>query len=178
MEFYSRIDIINQGSNTNSIKLIEYDRHTNVSYPDWFSNNDGIGCKIESNHAPLNFMIQCIKNGQLKVTLRGVDFRNINSERSKIYINFTQLTLNKETIMKNNKLIWHNTPYTYEKSCINNEVIYLELKFETIFDYFPELKVNIPEKINEKEINLIYEKISKYISIQKVLIKKFNITKK
>jgi hypothetical protein len=119
-------------------------------------------------------MIQCINNGELDITLRGIDFRNINNIRSKIYINYTKLSINNKDVLKNHQLIWHDTPYTYNKICNNEEIVYLKLNFETIFTYFPELEIYIKKSITKNQLDLLYKKVYNYITVQKLLITELN----
>ena len=76
-----RADIKNQGTITNNIEFIEYGPNISMHKPDWLKNELGIGCQLEEKNGKFDFILKCINSGKLKVTIRGVDFRDINNNR-------------------------------------------------------------------------------------------------
>ena len=168
----TRVDIKNHGQASNTIKLLEYGKNVNVSFPDWFCDGSGHGCKLEWHNTDLNFMFSCSNEGNLKIVLRGVDFRDIGGNRIPVYTNFKKMMVNEKIDFEGNELVWHNEPYIFEKQCEDNEVIYVDLKFETIFDYFPQLNTHLSEDITYNEIQLTDRNIAQFIQLEKVLLKK------
>lgn len=78
----SRIDLINLGSEKNSIKVIDYDdSKLRIDFPKWFESNEGKGLCIQSFNRSLNLKILCINDGKLRLRLRGVDVRDKNGNR-------------------------------------------------------------------------------------------------
>lgn len=163
---FSRVDIKNHGNNENSIKFIEYGKNVSLTFPNWYFNSEGHGCKLEWKNEYSLFVFKCIGKGKLKIILRGMDFRDVDNSRVPIFLNYHEMLINDNLIFKENNLVWHDKPYTYEKNCENGEVIIVTLKFKTLFDYYPQLKM----QINESNIDSTYNKINHYISNEKVLL--------
>ena len=167
----SRIDIKNQGLVSNTIKFLEYGKTVNLSYPDWYRDETGHGCKLEWNNQDTNFIFSCINSGNLQIILRGVDFRGIDDYRIPIFINFKKMAVNEKTIFEEDVLIWHNEPHIFEKKCEDNEVVYVDLKFKTLFDYFPQLNIRIDENIDFNEIQLLNKKFNQFVLLEKSMLK-------
>ena len=168
---YSRVDIKNQGINSNSVRFIEYDKNVNMSYPNWFKDETGIGCKIEWKISDLNFIFSCINEGKLKFILRGMDFKDWQNKRIPIYSNFKKLSINNNEIFEEDILVWHDKAYIFEKECQSEEIILVELKIYSLFDYFPQFNILLKEDISGKDISLLYEKLINFILLEKSLIK-------
>lgn len=169
----ARIDIKNNGKEENTIKFLEYEKNQQISYPRWFSNRYGKGCTFESKNRDINVIFKCINEGKLKIYLKSKDIRYKNAKRIPIYINFQELTINNENIFKRNIVTSHDEDYVFEKKCENNEIILLNVKFTTLFDYFPHLKISVNKEIDDSELNMIYKKINHYIMIEKGLMNNF-----
>ena len=109
-----RFDLQNKGNDFNRINILENPNNLHISFPSWFKNHYGQGCQIEGLDSKLNLKFQCINEGNLRICLRGIDFRNLDNIRSPIYINFTTFKINNELIFEEDKLIWHDQPYEFE----------------------------------------------------------------
>lgn len=168
----SRVDIKNFGNAENTVKFIEYDQNANIAFPKWFSDKSGKGCKIEWTKNDLNFIFKCISKGTLKISLKGIDFRDFsnNKVRLPVYINFNRFVVNEDIIFEEDLVVWHNNSYTFEKLCENEEIIYIDLEFETIFDFFPQLQTRFNPKSTHDEMQTSYENIKKYIQNEKQIL--------
>lgn len=169
---FLRADIKNYGNSSNDIKLLEYGKDIYVSKPDWFKNELGIGCQLECRQNNFSSIFKCINSGNLKVSIRGVDFRDIDNIRIPIYINFTKLMINGHVVFDRNYLVWHDEPYVFEKSCKNLQCVAIDLKFKTLFDYFPSLYFQISEYISADELIRVYNEVSEYINAMLLLLNK------
>lgn len=166
----TRVDIKNQGDDSNEINITENDKTVKFSFPEWFNQN-GKGCKLESSSSKTRFIFQCVNDGDLVVTLRGKDFKNTTPKRVPIYINYTKLEINGSVLFDENKLIWHNKPYTFEKLCKNDEIFKVKIEAKTIFDYFPQLSGFIDELLeDENQLNISQDKVQNYFKRQKLYI--------
>lgn len=126
----ARIDLKNYGSKDNKIRLIEKTLPlSSITFPNWFKSDDGEGMVIESENGSINFRIECINDGILKIFLRGPDIRDKNRTRFPVYIDFFNLTINNELIFKENKLVWHDEPFVFEKEVKNTEIIDINVKW-------------------------------------------------
>lgn len=166
----SRVDIKNKGNESNNIRFFErdtkYDKDLKIENPEWFSDNTGVGTKIEFKCRKKHLHFQCINDGTLEVSVRGFDYRNLNNERKPVYINCLKLSLNNKESISKDMLISHDEPFVFTKRCHNLERINLEIETKTIYYYFPELKTYFL-KNNFDDLYKDYENIKKYINSQK-----------
>lgn len=164
-----RLDIRNKGKKLNSIRSLDDGDYLTIKYPKWFDN--GKSCIVQSNENILNLNFECIGNGKFTLYLKGIDFRNINKERTPVYINYTKLKYNDELIFDEPIIAWHNDSYIYKGSCKDKEILNFELEFETIFDYFPQLiefKNTLIQKTDTPdEITNLYNDFEDYIFQEK-----------
>ena len=75
---------------------MEYGKNINLDYPSWFKDKCGQGCKIEWENKDVFFSFKCINNGNLKLILRGMDYRDIHNlnQPLPVYLNFNKLIIN------------------------------------------------------------------------------------
>lgn len=126
----ARIDVKNYGSLDNKIKLVDENFHlARIYFPEWFKSDEGEGMIIESEKNSINFRFECINDGILKIFLRGPDIYDKNQVRFPVYIDFTNLTINDELIFDENKLVWHDCPYIFEKEVKNSEIIDIHVEW-------------------------------------------------
>ena len=133
-------------------------------------NMTGIGYQLEENKGDFNFMFRCINSGKLKVTIRSVDIKDINNNRVPIPINFNKLIINERTAINQDYLVWHDKPQIFERNCENQQIFYFELKYKTVFDYFPQLKFEINDNFSENEIMEAFYKVNEYINAMMYLL--------
>ena len=69
-----------------------------IQEPAWFKNEQGTGVVIQSISKILKFKMKCVGNGTLRISLRGIDYREKNNERLPIWIEFTDLIVNNNCI--------------------------------------------------------------------------------
>lgn len=165
----SRLDVRNVGTDTNYIKILNKDEDLDVKNPQWLDN--GRGCVIELVKNPIDLNFECNGKGKMILYLKGVDFRNSQSERIPIYIIYKKLIINDEVIFNDRILNWHNDQYIHRKNCEDNEKINIQIEFETIFDHFPKLNEFKNKTINglrnNKNIKNIFKQFEKEINRQK-----------
>lgn len=126
-----RIDIKNAGIKSNTVEIINVsDKDIFYYYPTWFDNiqGEGKGLVVEGHKNFLDLTIKCVGDGELHLTLRGVDFR-INGQRVPIYINYTRFRINGIDILKENKLICHDDAYTFKLPVKDNDYIRISLNW-------------------------------------------------
>ncbi len=128
----ARIDIKNYGNSENNVKILENsDSFSKANYPSWFSNDKGSGLTIESSKGELNLKIKCVKDGELNITLLGIDYK-IKGNRLPIYINFREFKINNQTIFNSNNVLSHDANYTYTKSIKDGDEIEIYLSWEPL----------------------------------------------
>lgn len=127
----ARIDIKNFGNANNDIKIARInDLSANLSHPNWFKNNEGMGIIIESSLGFLNFELKCVNDGILRIWLRGIDCLDRNNNRFPVYVDYVNFEVNGEKIINGNTLTCHDEPYFYEKKVQNGEIIRLLIKWK------------------------------------------------
>ena len=148
-----RIDLKNYGIESNALELIEYTDNLKIYFPGWFANEEGKGCKIEDEKNDINLKFKCIGNGNLKIVCRGTDFKNITdkSKRNPVYINFKKFKIDDKIIFDKNVLTWHNDEYIFNTECEDGNIFDLNIVFDTIYDYYPELK-NFLNFVNKNKV--------------------------
>ena len=128
----ARIDIKNEGNPGNHIELIENsDKNSLISFPEWFNKN-GKGLIITSEKQNLTLKIKCVGNGELKIWLRGIDFKDKNKNRLPIYINYTHMSINNQNILKTSKTVCHDAPFKIIRTVTNNDILILKLSWTSI----------------------------------------------
>jgi len=128
----ARLDIKNVGNSENSIEIIQVSDHSaNYEFPSWFTDKKGSGLTLESSKGELNLKIKCVKDGELNLNLLSMNYK-INNKRIPIYINYTDLKINDETIFESNKVVSHDSKYKYTKKVENGEIIDIYVKWEPI----------------------------------------------
>lgn len=126
----ARIDIKNHGNKNNLVLIIQTnDFNANVEYPPWSKTNEGQGLLIESCTGLIDFKIKCINDGTLYLSFKGIDSRDKNGNRFPIHIDYTNIEINNEKIIKTNKLTWHDEPFIYSKNVKNDEIVKIRVEW-------------------------------------------------
>ena len=85
----ARFDIKNYGNRDNDLVILEYsDSECEIEAPSLFKTNEGAGWKIQSKKVVIELKIKCIKEGQLRIYIRGNGYKR-NNQEVVIDINFT-----------------------------------------------------------------------------------------
>ena len=163
---FCRVDLKNYGSESNTIRILE-SNEDNFTYPDWFCDNKGQGVKIESLKHSINLKIQCINKGNLEIHLKGRDFRDYNNLRVPVHISYNKFIINSNHILSKNQLTWHDDPYKYKQNCNDKEIFYINLTFNTLFDFFPEIINLLNDFDNINETSFAHNNLKNYIENKK-----------
>ncbi len=166
---FCRIDLKNEGNESNNILLLNPNENDIITYPDWFKNNTGNGLKIESRNQKINLKVKCINDGNFTISLKGRDFRNYKNGRIPIHIFYKVCQVDNETIL-NNELTWHNEPFDFKKQSSNNDYFNIEIQFNTLFDFFPELLELTGIYQSESEIDYEFSNLEKYVENKNTLL--------
>ena len=126
----ARIDFKNVGTYENHTEIININGEiTKIENPGWFDDECGVGTSIESNQGSLDLEIKCVNSGIFIIWLKGIDYRDKNTNRFPIYIDYTNLELNGDKIFTDNKVVWHDNPYTFKKNVRNGEILKLHIEW-------------------------------------------------
>lgn len=138
--YTSRIDIKNRGIN-NDIMILEInDLNSRIDRPNWFNDSLGSGINIYSSKGFLDLKLKCINDGELKIELRGLDVRDKNGKRFPVYIDYTNFSINGDSIIDTNQLTWHDQPYVFSKLVQDSEIVDIHIEW-TPFNSSSEFKV-------------------------------------
>ena len=125
----SRIDIVNFGENCNVELIHNSDNSAEVRIPTWIS--DGSGVVIGSTSCSLDLVVKCIGDGDLRITFRTKDVRDVNKRRFPVYIDYTNISINDEAILDERKLVSHDTPFVYNKKVKDGEFLSIHAEWES-----------------------------------------------
>lgn len=157
----ARIDIKSYGTDNNILILNNNDSNSRIERPDWFKDSLGSGIQIHSYNGFLDLKLKCINDGELKIHLRGVDFRDKNEKRFPIYIDYTYFSINNEPIIEDNELTWHDRPYVFSKFVRDSEILDIHIEWmpfnsssEFKVDESPDIVQALREKLSLREKQL------------------------
>ena len=123
----ARIDIKNQGEgNDVKVKFAEKGRH-NFYQAGWFSKG-GAGYVLETGQRHLLMELECVGAGQLLIRLQGID-RRIRGIRIPLWVDYTFMSVNGETIFRENKALWHDRAYPYTRKVADGERLKVEISW-------------------------------------------------
>ncbi|WP_346661700.1 DUF6270 domain-containing protein [uncultured Methanobrevibacter sp.] len=126
----ARIDIKNEGSVTNDVKILENsDSESIIMNPGWYKNDLGIGTQVQCNKGVINLKIKCVNDGVLKIILRGIDYCNETDKRSPIFINFTDFNVNGNDILLKTVSACHDDPIIFKKDVKDSEILDIFVKW-------------------------------------------------
>lgn len=127
----ARIDIKNFGNSDNDLVILKNsDENSKVSSPEWFKDSEGVGWIIQSRKGSMDLKIKIVNDGKLRISLRGMDFRDSRKNRMPIYIDYTRFSVDGRDILDSRVTVWHDDPtYQYIKEGVKDGDI-LNLHFE------------------------------------------------
>ena len=131
-----RIDIKNKGKKDNNIKFINLSNSLDVSRPNWFGDDFGVGTVLISNDGSLDVSFECINDGNLEINFRGIDFKNKNAEIIPIFTDYQEIIIDDEFLIRNNEIVWHDNPLSFNKPVKNGQIINIKVKWKPLFSDF------------------------------------------
>ncbi len=144
----SRIDIKNNGNADSRIEILEKDDSSlKITTPDWFKNNEGIGTVLSSDKNDLNFSFKCINDGDLNIEFRSVYYKE-NNVRIPIYIDYNEIVVDDETIIKGNRVTWHDDPVIVNRKVKDGQIINVSVKWSSLNKSLSDKAVFDEQQIN------------------------------
>lgn len=130
--FTARIDLKNCGAKDNDIIFLNgTDSNIDIEFPNWYNDNLGVGRIIFAREGVIDLEIQIVKDGDLELCLRGVDFRDRTGKRVPVYIDYTKCVINDEIIFNDRLSITHDKPYKYNKERVKDgEIVKIHIEWE------------------------------------------------
>lgn len=123
-----RIDLKMEGDN-NKINIMNITENTNVTMPEWLNENGGEGIILFNDTNTCDIKLRCIGTGPLSIKLRGIDFRDKFDNRIPIYINYTKFSINGFELLNEEKLTWHDEPFTHIENIELSKILDLHIEW-------------------------------------------------
>lgn len=143
-----RIDIKNYGKSENNIKVLnQSDLRCKITQPDWFEDNHGKGSTIESTDGNLDLSIECMGEGNLLIEFRSMDYRDNNDKRIPVLIKYTNIQVNNNVVVQDERVSWHDDPIRFEQKVKDGEIINIHAEWTKFNDKF----YDVGELLQEKE---------------------------
>ena len=166
----ARIDIKNFGDETNDIILVDCDDSTvNITNPSWFRDERGIGTLIHAVKNELNFSFKCINKGNIQIGFKGIDYSDKKGNRIPIYIDYTEIIIDDQTLIEGSRVSWHDNPFIFEDEVEDGQIINVQVKWapftyesniftvsddEKLFNQFCNARIDV-KNYGDKENRLI-----------------------
>lgn len=129
----ARVDMKNTGSSNNDIHIMDLgDKNGySLSTPAWFNKQkDGVGYVLESKKLKHEFVLQCVGSGELVISLKGVDVKNIDANnRIEAWADFVSFKINDEEQLSNITPVWHDKPFKKKIKVEAGQVINIKLEW-------------------------------------------------
>lgn len=129
----ARVDMKNTGSSNNDIHIMDLgDKNGySLSTPAWFNKQkDGVGYVLESKKLKHEFVLQCVGSGELVISLKGVDVKNIDANnRIEAWADFVSFKINDEEQLSNITPVWHDKPFNKKIKVEAGQVINIKLEW-------------------------------------------------
>ena len=119
----ARIDIKNEGSAANDIKILEIsDADAKIISPSWMRGN-GNGKLITSKAGALRIRVKCSGAGTLRLSLRGENLTGPDGKRIPVRVEYLSFAAGREKIFSNPRIIWHDRPFKFEKEVKDGQIV-------------------------------------------------------
>jgi len=128
--YLTRVDIKNDGTENNTVKITKRDINSRYDYAPWFKNEKGQGLISFNYTGHSKFSFKCVGDGLLKINFRGQDVRNDEGKRLLVYVNFTKININGTDLIDKNLLISHDEPFLFKKKVLDNEEVTIDISWE------------------------------------------------
>ncbi len=133
LEIYktARLDIKNLGMVENTIIMNDkLDKETVITYPSWFTNEQGRGMVVTSTSGNLRLKLGSVQDGNLEIRLRGMDVRDEDGIRLPVMIQFNKFAVNGTVIFDTPRNIWHDRPFAWSMPVQDGDIIEIEVEWE------------------------------------------------
>ena len=119
----ARIDIKNEGAETNGIEILEIsDADARVISPSWMRVN-GSGRVITSKAGNIRIRVKCSGAGTLKLYLRGENLTEPDGKRIPVRVEYLSFTAGRKKIFSKPRIIWHDSPFKFEKEVRDGQIV-------------------------------------------------------
>lgn len=124
----ARIDIKNQGDGNDVKVTVLVGKNCHITQPQWFAEG-GIGCVVETADKYQVLELECKGTGKLMIRLRGLARYSYRKKRLPLWVDYTRLAVNEDTVFWELKPLWHDKSYFYYRDVMDGEKIRLEFSW-------------------------------------------------
>ena len=131
LHFTARVDIKLATTTDDFLLLSISDENAEVWKPTAWQQKGDIGYQIESYAGKLEFITKSTVEGQVNLSLLGLDVRTPEdySKRIPYWIDYTKLIVNGQKIFDTVTSTWHDKPYHYNINAKANEEIKIQIEW-------------------------------------------------
>lgn len=130
--FTSRIDLLLKDENA-AFDYSLSDEEANIKEPEWLQKS-GKGIIIESYALSMDIVIKPKTEGQLEISLRGIDVSDGNGGRIPYWIDYSVFTINGESMLDQLTPAWHNNIVLKTVEAHENEEIQIHVEWKPHID--------------------------------------------
>lgn len=124
----ARVDIINNNYSKDPIEIV-YSSNVDVEFPSWFEYPEGKGAVLQTKNRSFDVALKCVKDGELKISLRGPDVR-ISGKRVPSCVNYTCVLIDNENAINRPIAACHDDSYILRKKVSDGEIVELHFEWE------------------------------------------------
>jgi hypothetical protein len=108
----------------------------------------------------LDLSFKCVNDGIITFGFKGLDYRDKKGYRIPIYIDYTEIIIDDESLVSGSKVCWHDNPFNYNKKVKNGQIIKIQVKWRpvnpnSIFNIVSDPEKNVYELDSVKKIQEI-----------------------
>ena len=128
--FTARVDIKLRTEGGDFQIISVSDDKAKIEKPDWLNKN-GVGYVIQSYAGKLEIVAKSDVDGQLRLSLKGIDARNPEDKTKRIpfWIDYTKLAVNGKVIFDEITPAWHDKSYQYALNVKTNDKIKIQVEW-------------------------------------------------
>ena len=151
------------------------DDEADVQKPDWLQRR-GVGYKIQSYAGNLEIVTKSTSNGQIRLSLKGLDIRDPqdNSKRIPQWIDYTNLTVNGKRIVGKRTPAWHDKPYNYTLDVKAGEEIKIQIEWLPHREDTIDISTDVAETQEISKLRMALDTEKKLHSADVELLRKFS----
>ncbi|WP_298501400.1 class I SAM-dependent methyltransferase [uncultured Methanobrevibacter sp.] len=124
----ARVDIINNNYSKDPVEII-YSSNVDIEFPSWFEYPEGKGAVLKTKEKSFDITLKCVKDGELKISLRGPDVR-VSGRRVPSSVKYTSLLIDNENMINEPIAACHDNSYVFRKKVKDGEVVELHFEWE------------------------------------------------
>lgn len=146
----ARIDMKNIGQEDNRLEVLSNsDRNSREYRPDWLRDEEGEGAVIESYNESIDLEVKCINDGTFRISLKGLDVKDVNEERFPVFIDYTNVNINGEDLITRHTLTYHDKPIIFKRPVRNNDIVRIHIEWNPFSEESDYIEVSEVKRLQD-----------------------------